>query len=881
MRAVIGKIARTIIGLPLATWGVLAAAALLNICVWSVANRPDRPPDWPGQIAGLSFSPFQADQSPIRDRLPSPGEIAADLARLDGLTPSIRTYSVDGVLGEIPALAARRELRVTAGAWISADAPRNRAETDRLIAIAERHANVDRVLVGNETQLRSRIDRAGLIAMIRKVRGHVTQPVSTAEPWHVWLDHPDLAAEVDFLAVHALPYWEGVPVEDAVAMVMQRYRELTAAFPDKPIVLAEVGWPSHGPRIGGAHANRINQARFLREFMPVADAAGLDYYVVEAFDQVWKVAEEGAPGAAWGTHDARRAAKFPWQGPVYERPSWPQWALVAAVLGLIPALLYLAFRPSLTLTGRTVFALLCQLAGTGLAWAMMVPTNVYLVPGAMIAWAILVLAQWALFAGLGAEAGELTESLWNRPKRRRFDPAPLSERRAWPKVSIHLPCRDEPPEMVCEVLAALDRLAYPNLEIIVVVNNTPDPDLWRPVADCCRQLGSRFKFLRVDKLDGFKAGALNYALAHTAADAELIGIIDSDYLVDRDWLRRLVPIFDDSEVGLVQAPQDYRDGDRSPFKRMCFWEYAAFFRIGMVERNEADAIIQHGTMTLVRKSDVVSIGGWAEWCITEDAELGLRLLAHGKRSAYVRESFGRGLIPDSLRAFKQQRFRWVYGAVQILKRHWRLLFTGNGSKLDTGQRYHFVAGWLPWFADALGIVFTLAAIFWSTMMIVWPKATGFPIAAFLVPALAAFLFRQLRTLWLYQARVGCGTAEYLGAMVAGLALSHTVAKAVLWGLFTRRVPFRRTPKQRAQPAILKGLTMAAEEAVILAMLLAAIGGIAVTHDTTQLDTVLWLLMLAMQAVPYAAAMSLSMINSLPAPAWWRLRRRATADRRVD
>jgi len=59
---------------------------------------------------------------------------------------------------------------------------------------------------------------------------------------------------------------------------------------------------------------------------------------------------------------------------------------------------------------------------------------------------------------------------------------------------------------------------------------------------------------------------------------------------------------------------------------MCGWEYAGFFDIGMVHRNERNAIIQHGTMTLVRRSALDALGGWAQWCVCEDAELGLRLM---------------------------------------------------------------------------------------------------------------------------------------------------------------------------------------------------------------------------------------------------------------
>src|SRR5262249_51970668 len=153
----------------------------------------------------------------------------------------------------------------------------------------------------------------------------------------------------------------------------------------------------------------------------------------------------------------------------------------------------------------------------------------------------------------------------------------------------------------------------------------------------------------------------------TADDAAVIGVIDSDYVVNPDWLRSTVPYFEKLDVAFVQAPQDYRDGNESPFKRMCYWEYAGFFHIGMVQRNERNAIIQHGTMTLIRKTAMQQLGGWAEWCICEDAELGLRLFENNYDSVYMNHSFGRGLIPDDFGAYKTQRFRWAYGAVQILK----------------------------------------------------------------------------------------------------------------------------------------------------------------------------------------------------------------------
>jgi len=107
--------------------------------------------------------------------------------------------------------------------------------------------------------------------------------------------------------------------------------------------------------------------------------------------------------------------------------------------------------------------------------------------------------------------------------------------------------------------------------------------------------------------------------------------------------------------------------------------------------------------TVVRRAALEEVGRWAEWCITEDTELGLRLFEAGYTAHYTPVSMGRGLMPDTYDAYKGQRYRWVYGAMQIMKRHAKEIFLGK-SKLTVAQRYHFVAGWLPWFADGFALV---------------------------------------------------------------------------------------------------------------------------------------------------------------------------------
>jgi hypothetical protein len=214
-------------------------------------------------------------------------------------------------------------------------------------------------------------------------------------------------------------------------------------------------------------------------------------------------------------------------------------------------------------------------------------------------------------------------------------------------------------------------------------------------------------------------------------------------------------------------------------------------------------------MTLIRRDALVQTGQWGEWCIVEDAELGMRLLEAGWESVYVNHSFGHGLSPDSFSGFKRQRFRWAYGAVQILKRHWRALLPWDKStKLTGAQRYHFVMGWLPWFADALSVVLAVLGLVWTAGLLIAPKYFDFPLSIFLAPTIAVFAFKLIRFFWLYSAKVKCDVGDCVRAGVAGLALTYTIGYAMLAGLFTKKLPFHRTPKMEDKPALVQALAMA-------------------------------------------------------------------------
>ena len=843
-----------------------AAITTLNTLSWYGTHRPTWAPSHEGKVAGVAYSGYRNGQDPNNGRFPSELEVREDMQLVARITDRIRTYSsLDNAI--VPAIAAQYDLKVTAGAWLDRRTDRNRAESNALIRESRANRRVDQLIVGNESLLRGDLSIGQLEGYLREVRSKTRIPVTTAEPWHVWLKHPTLANNVDFITVHLLPYWEGIPLKASIDFTLEKVDELRRMYPKKRIVIGEVGWPSHGDRRDDAYATLDNQAWFVRTFLSHATARGLEYFFMEAFDQPWKVQHEGRAGAYWGLFDVNRVAKFNLSGPILRDPHWTVKGLASAVLAA-PFIFWFALRfgRRLRWPGLVLYAALIQTSAALLIWAVTLPFGYYLQASDWGMLALMIPALVATIAILCAQAFEFIETLWTRGWSRRFTPVEpdgAAPDTTAPFVSIHLPCCNEPPEMVLHTLRSLARLDYANFEVIVIDNNTRDPALWQPVRAWCEQAGAAFKFFHLENWPGFKAGALNFALKNMDTRTEIVGVVDADYTVDPRWLSRLVPHFEARSVGVVQAPQAHRDYAGSFFQRMCNWEFDGFFRIGMHHRNERNAIIQHGTMTLVRRTALGGSGGWAEWCICEDAELGLRLMHDGWDIRYVDAVLGQGLTPADFAAFKTQRYRWAFGGMQILRMRWNWL-TRRGP-LSAGQRYHFLSGWSAWFADALQLVFAGLALVWTIGVLIAPTYVDLPLFLLMIPAVVFLACRAVFGPILYRAKVKCSWKDVFGASLASMALSHAIARGVFAGLTAKRGVFVRTAKGVPGAGWLRAFDPVREEALMAVALAVAIGLVmTLVGGTRHVEALLWAFVLTALALPYAAALLCAGISAFDA-----------------
>jgi exo-beta-1,3-glucanase (GH17 family) len=330
------------IGLAFACF-VLTALAVGAVWWWLGApvKLPPSPLATGEKLGCVSYAPFRGSQDPlVEGTRVSAEQIDQDLALLAKYTSCIRTYSVDDGRDDVLKSARRHGLKVLHGIWVSGDPDKTRRQVATSVAYARDYPDViTAIVVGNEVLLRGEMTAANLVAVIRDVKAQVSMPVTYADVWEFWLRYPDVRNAVDFVTIHVLPYWEDfpIPASRAAAHLVAIRNKVAAAFPGKEIAIGEFGWPSAGRMREGARPSPSNQAVAVIGALAAAKRENIRLNIIEAFDQPWKRALEGAVGGYWGVIDrATEAPKFSLDGgSVSDHPHWRAQALAGIVLAAL------------------------------------------------------------------------------------------------------------------------------------------------------------------------------------------------------------------------------------------------------------------------------------------------------------------------------------------------------------------------------------------------------------------------------------------------------------------------------------------------------------------------------------------------------------------
>ena len=442
----------------------------------------------------------------------------------------------------------------------------------------------------------------------------------------------------------------------------------------------------------------------------------------------------------------------------------------------------------------SIFLFVAYLA-FALDWTFASDLGVASTAGALLLWVFEVFAAIMACAYLWEICDALGTERWTRRVTPQigFDVAGSD----LPMISLHVPAHNEPPDMVIDTLRSLLRLDYLRYEIILIDDNTDDEALWRPVEAWCHR--HDVKFAHLADWPGYKSGALNYALREmTDERAEVIGVVDSDYQIEPGFLRRCAPPFAEPWVGFVQSPQDYRGWQNARYYKRLYYSYKYFFAVSQPSRNERDGAIFAGTMGLIRRVALEQLGGWDEWCITEDAELSLRLLRAGFSGLHVDQSWGHGIMPLTFEALKGQRYRWCFGGIQILRMHWRSLLPGRRTRqnhLTTAQRWAYLAGGIQWYGDFLGVAFLIFLLAGAANEALGGGTLFRKLTVFLVATVPVLVTLGLvRAVALLRRGTGASWRDAIGAFFIWQSTSLVVARASILGLFARKAAFLRTPK---------------------------------------------------------------------------------------
>jgi hypothetical protein len=297
----------------------------------------------------------------------------------------------------------------------------------------------------------------------------------------------------------------------------------------------------------------------------------------------------------------------------------------------------------------------------------------------------------------------------------------------------------------------------------------------------------------------------------------------------------------------------------------------------MVERNEVNAIVVHGTMCLIRRAALEAAGGWPTDTICEDTDLGLTILEQGWLSHYTNRRYGHGLLPDNFEAYRKQRHRWAYGGFHIVKKHWRRFLPG-ASLLSRDQRREYALGWLNWLgSESIGVVVAILNLVWVPVVAFIGIAV--PDKILTLPILAAFAVSLAHFVTLYRLRVPVRTPQRIAAAIAAMSLQWTVACAIWDGLIKDRLPFARTAKGGRGCA---QVFPAFWEAVLGGLLVLGAVVLFTTNYQQVREIDLFAVVLAVQSLPFLAAVAMAALETsrFNEFAYWQSLGRRVAELRI-
>ncbi|MEC4985486.1 MAG: glycosyltransferase [Oscillatoria sp. PMC 1068.18] len=289
------------------------------------------------------------------------------------------------------------------------------------------------------------------------------------------------------------------------------------------------------------------------------------------------------------------------------------------------------------------------------------------------------------------------------------------ERKYNPSVDILIPTYNEAKFILRRTIIGCQAIEYSNKKIYLL-----DDGKREEIRRLAQELGCKY-LTRPDNRYA-KAGNLNHAISQTTG--ELIVVFDADFVPTTNFLTRTVGFFQKTQIALVQTHQEFYNFD--PIARNLGLENILnhdpeeFSRRNQPIRDGADGVICSGTSFLVRRSQLLEVGGFVTESLSEDYFTGIKLSAKGYRVIYLDEQLSAGLAADSIAEHTAQRLRWGRGTIQafFIKAN-PLTIPG----LTWRQRLAHLEGLLLWFGNIARICFLILPLAYPFLGVILVRAT--------------------------------------------------------------------------------------------------------------------------------------------------------------
>ncbi len=287
----------------------------------------DSESNWIGD--GISYSPYRDGQTPDWGSVVSKKNLLEDLKILEKKWHYIRIYGTDANSKNILKVIKENDIaiKVMQGTWLAEYLSESdmRNEVDRAIDLANSFPEiVTAINIGNEIfvnwSAHKLSDQNFVIDLIRIARNETDIPITVADDYSFWKSSKSkkVAAELDFIVMHAYPLWNSITLEGSMDWMKETYSDVQSMHPDKQIVLGESGWAT-SKSWGGDEAKLMigktseeNQEQYFHDYTEWITSKKISSFYFSSFDEEWKGGMNSDSGIAeknWGIFFSDRTPK--------------------------------------------------------------------------------------------------------------------------------------------------------------------------------------------------------------------------------------------------------------------------------------------------------------------------------------------------------------------------------------------------------------------------------------------------------------------------------------------------------------------------------------------------------------------------------------------